>query len=120
MDLPRISRPCYDKAHRCPGWAGGGFRTASKTLCDGGRIHVRKNGEDLHPGNARLRLGRCNTCSVIVLPYAIRWLDPAWLKWRAWWKFRTRVADPIEDRVADLRWRLAVFVARVTRRGLSG
>lgn len=72
----RISRPCYDKQHRCPGWAGGGERYAKVNRC--------KNGRVVGPYEGRLwqwKAHRCNVCDVIVLPYVVRWLDWRW--WRA-------------------------------------
>jgi hypothetical protein len=66
----RLSRPCYDKFHRCPGWIGGGPRYARRTRCDNGHIQVRYD--------ARLwkwRFWPCNRCDVVVWPYAIRWFS---------------------------------------------
>lgn len=79
----RISRPCYDKPHRCPGWAGGGFRYAKVTRCDNGRIPGR--------GEQALwnwRLHRCQTCGVVVLPYAVHLLSPSW------WRLMTSLRRP--------------------------
>jgi hypothetical protein len=71
----RISRPCYDKFHRCPGWIGGGPRyPRHDSRCDGGRIQV-----DYDAPLWRFRTWRCNTCDVVVLPYATRWLSVPWL-----------------------------------------
>ena len=72
----RFSRPCYDKYHRCPGWAGGGLKFAKKIKCDGGYITVH------YPFKKRLkwRFASCNKCDVIVFPYHIRWIDPSWWK----------------------------------------
>lgn len=70
----RISRPCYDKIWRCPGWAGGGMRYARVDRCDDGRL----------PGDLfdrrlwRWRCNRCTTCGVLALPYMIRYVDPGW------------------------------------------
>lgn len=72
----RISRPCYDKPHRCPGWAGGGMRYARRQRCPGALLGVSYG-----PG-WRWRFHRCGTCGVIVLPSNVRWLDPGW--WRAY------------------------------------
>ena len=36
----RISRPCYDKPYRCPGWAGGGMRYAKVDRCSNGRTDI--------------------------------------------------------------------------------
>lgn len=73
--MARLSRGCYDKYHRCPGWIGGGLRYAKAERCDGGYITVNYD--------ARLwkwRTWRCNKCDVVVLPYITRWLDPTWIK----------------------------------------
>jgi hypothetical protein len=91
----RVSRPCYDKFHRCPGWAGGGLRYARVRRCDNGYIET---------GHVRLwkwRLYRCPKCRVIVLPYMTRWLDWRWLRYRAErgvsdWKYERQVK--VEDR----------------------
>ena len=89
--MRRLSRPCYDKAHRCPGWAGGGMKYAKTTRCADGRIEVAvveppvsvdgvSYGEPSlgHPGTHPWRPGRCNTCNVITIPFALRRLDPTW------------------------------------------
>lgn len=68
----RLSRPCYDKPRRCPGWAGGGMMTAKRWRCGDGTARP-------------LILGfrRCKECGVIVLPYMVRWADWRWLRyWR--------------------------------------
>lgn len=71
----RISRPCYDKWWRCPGWAGGGMRYAKVDRCDGGSLVTR----EAWPVRRKWRFHRCSTCKVIVLPSVIRWVDPTWL-----------------------------------------
>jgi hypothetical protein len=66
----RLSRPCYDKFHRCPGWNGGGPHYARRHRCDDGRIQVDHD--------ARLwkwRFWPCNRCDVVVWPYMTRWLS---------------------------------------------
>jgi hypothetical protein len=76
----RLSRPCYDKMHRCPGWAGGGMRFARHDRCVNGRLRPRGRREHIYAGRLwRLRLNRCDTCDVLALPYAVRWMDPRWL-----------------------------------------
>jgi hypothetical protein len=78
----RISRPCYDKMHRCPGWAGGGMLSAKVVRCDGGYIYRRERG-DIYVGRWwRFRINRCPTCGVYVLPFAVRWLDPRWWRYK--------------------------------------
>jgi hypothetical protein len=80
----RISRPCYDKPHRCPGWIGGGDKLAKVKRCDGGRINVY--GSKLW----RWKFGKCNTCDVRTIPWAFCQIFPANLKYRikrAWNEF---------------------------------
>jgi hypothetical protein len=90
----RISRPCYDKYHRCPGWAGGGMRRAKVKRCENGSLPYLT-------GRFRLwRFNRCPKCRVVVLPYRVRWADWRWWKWRLhrwlfsslpyWWRYRIR------------------------------
>lgn len=75
----RLSRPCYDKMHRCPGWAGGGMRGARRDRCPNGRLRREGTLEGIYAGRLwRLRFNRCDTCDVLVLPYAVCWLDPGW------------------------------------------
>lgn len=87
----RISRPCYDKMHRCPGWAGGGMRYAKKRRCYNGRLPWT-----IYDGWLwRWRTNRCTACGMLVLPYMIRYVDPYfyWSKTR-WhlnlWLYRLR------------------------------
>lgn len=81
----RISRPCYDKYHRCPGWAGGGTRFARTTRCAGG--YVDCYGKTLW----RWRFNRCAKCGVLVLPCNVRYLDPGyWLRWKLRYWLRGR------------------------------
>lgn len=80
----RLSRPCYDKMHRCPGWAGGGMRFAKVNCCKDGRLRDPKR-ESIYEGFWwRWRFNRCNTCDVLVLPYVVRELDWRWWKYKAW------------------------------------
>lgn len=79
--LLNISRPCYDKMHRCPGWAGGGALGAKVSYCDDGRLIGGPTGELYQGKHWRWRFNRCNTCGVHVLPYAVRYLDWRWHKW---------------------------------------
>lgn len=84
----RFSRPCYDKFHRCPGWNGGGIHSAKITRCEGGYLglHYEKRAW-------RWRFTSCPVCGVIVLPYMVRWLDPAY-----WWRWkRTEWLDAARD-----------------------
>ena len=79
--VTRVSRPCYDKFHRCPGWAGGGMRFARVETCRDG--YVRLYDEDGMLPLWKWRLAVCDNpdCTVLVLPYLVRWVDPAWLKY---------------------------------------
>ena len=74
----KYSRPCYDKYHRCPGWAGGGWKYGKHKLCHGdgsGRVNV-----DYEDRWWRWKTHRCRQCDVVVLPYMIRYTSP-----RQWW-----------------------------------
>lgn len=63
----RISRSCWDKPRRCPGWAGAGWNLQQKWYCRDGNIvfPLRWWG-----------LGVCDECGVRVLPYWTRLLFP--------------------------------------------
>jgi hypothetical protein len=75
--------------HRCPGWAGGGIRSVRRYRCDNGRLRRRGTLEGIYAGPLwRLRFNRCDTCDVLALPYAVRWLDPAWLAYTVRWALR--------------------------------
>lgn len=81
----RLSRPCYDKPHRCPGWAGGGMHYADDSHpCNNGSIRTRKPdpypGEYVYPATAKWRFGHCTKCDVVTWPWALRRLDPTWWK----------------------------------------
>lgn len=83
----RLSRPCYDKPHRCPGWAGGGTHMSVHDLCDGGRIRVRVPlegypGEWEYPSTHPWRFGFCDMCDVRTWPWVTRRLDPGWWRWQ--------------------------------------
>jgi hypothetical protein len=80
MAMIRISRPCYDKMHRCPGWAGGGTHFAKKDRCDGGSLAAT----NLYDKRAwKWRVNRCPKCGIYILPYVIRLLDTGWWRWKA-------------------------------------
>ena len=73
----RISRPCYDKPHRCPGQKGGGPKYAKVLLCDGGIVHYPRS---------MWWFGRCELCRVLVLPpKMLRWIAPS----EIWWKLKS-------------------------------
>lgn len=81
----RLSRGCYDKFHRCPGWNGGGPHFAKRTRCqEVGYIQT-------YDRRAwKWRFARCNQCDVIVWPYVTRYLSIPWWLWRfeRWRRFR--------------------------------
>ena len=74
----RLSRPCYDKAHRCPGWAGGGLKYARRVRCTNGYISI-----DYTNRWWRWRTWTCNTCNVVTLPSVVRWTSPGWIRFAA-------------------------------------
>lgn len=83
MKIKRVRRGCYDKYHRCPGWAGGGLRYAEVTVCEGLTSlpdAYEGNGFKFHPD-----------CGTLVLPRWTKWLDPTWwlsvIRFRfGWWR----------------------------------
>lgn len=81
----RLSRHCYDKPHRCPGWNGGGMKFAKESRCDGGHIQIDYTSR----WKRDWTFHRCDRCDVICWPIVVQWLD-----WRHWtwqlrhWKFR--------------------------------
>lgn len=83
--MNRISRPCYDKHHRCPGWAGGGMRHARRERCDGGSL---ARVIDYDSPWWKWRAHTCPVCGVLVLPVVIRYADPTWYAWTVPFRFR--------------------------------
>jgi hypothetical protein len=83
----RLSRHCYDKPHRCPGWAGGGWkypRRDRENRCDNGRINIDYSSY----WSRNWRFHRCNTCDVVCWPIVLQELDPAyWRHWH-WYRFK--------------------------------
>lgn len=79
----RLSRPCYDKFHRCPGWAGGGDTYARVRRCKDGRIQV-----DYDDRWWAWKFWPCDTCNVLVLPYHSRKLSVPWL----WWELKYKIS----------------------------
>lgn len=81
--IMRLSRPCYDKFHRCPGWAGGGFKYPKVDKCTNGYI---KYGKDY---TYRIwEFGHCSKCDVIVFPNHIRYIDATFYKSELLWKIQ--------------------------------
>jgi hypothetical protein len=86
----RISRPCYDKWWRCPGWAGGGNSYARRQRCESGSLSSVINWDSRWK---TWKIHRCPQCGVYVLPYRIRAVDPTNIRWglkrlRWWWEDR--------------------------------
>jgi hypothetical protein len=83
----RLSRGCYDKFHRCPGWAGGGLKYAKEDRClHGGLMLSKSQGDPKYKRLWKFRFMRCDTCDVIVLPYYSKYLSVFWL----WTIFKSR------------------------------
>ena len=66
----RLSRPCYDKYQRCPGWAGGGLMHAKKHLCEDGSLQMNWDKKFW-----KYKFHSCNKCDVLVFPYIVRYID---------------------------------------------
>lgn len=80
----RFRRHCYDKPHRCPGWAGGGWKYPKTMVCDGGSLTFQ-----MYPRRKAwsLRSYRCTRCGTRTIPYVTRWADPTWYR-LYWWQLR--------------------------------
>lgn len=81
----RLSRHCYDKAHRCPGWAGGGWKyPKGEDRCNGGHIDI----DYTNRWTRNWRFHRCDTCDVVCWPIILQELDPTY--WRHWHWYRLK------------------------------
>lgn len=101
----RLSRPCYDKLHRCPGWAGGGMLyPRGESRCNGGHLNLLNASGTDHKRLLGWRFLRCDTCNVVTWPQVVRWLDWRW--WRSW---RPR-------RVGNWLWWHSALYRRAARR----
>lgn len=88
-----LRRHCYDKPHRCPGWAGGGRKFPrheptrwwhKRTRCEGGHLDI-----DYEDRWYKFRWHRCNNCDVRAIPIIIKNFDPMWiLKWEIPYRMR--------------------------------
>jgi hypothetical protein len=86
----RLSRPCYDKITRCPGWNGGGPKFARRQRCDNGHILTYDPATDLPLRGWLWRFLHCDTCDVVTWPYMTRYLSVPWLAERLRWKISDR------------------------------
>ena len=90
-----LSRQCYDKYWRCPGWAGGGWKYPDQSRCDGGSLMVPdswdREGTSTVPADPwwRWKFYECRKCDVLALPYNTRWVDYTW--WA--WKIESKIQD---------------------------
>lgn len=91
---PNISRGCYDKYRRCPGWAGGGWKYAKNKYCrEGGLLSI-----DYHDRWWRWKIQHCPKCRVAVLPYMFQWTSP-----RSWWYGAKMFCESIRQKL-DRIW----------------
>lgn len=79
----RLSRPCYDKPYRCPGWAGPGLRYPKVVTCGDGLLDT-----DQERRTWQWRFYRCESCGIVTLPQVVRYLDVENLREVAGWKWR--------------------------------
>jgi hypothetical protein len=88
--LLNVSRPCYDKFHRCPGWNGGGNRYAKVQLCQKGYLsgHYEK-------AHWKWRFAQCPECRVYVWPWVTRYVDPTW---------QITKVQLLPGKISDWRW----------------
>lgn len=95
----KLSRPCYDQSHRCPGGVGGGMSSPKTIHCRNGYITVGISKAELavldFEGDAWrgyphwFALGQCTRCDVRVLPSWVRKFDPTWWSYSARkWTYR--------------------------------
>ena len=115
---------CFDKAHRCPAWAGPGWK-ASETIkgvseCENGSIRVPKPGAEtvsIHDDYSYDRpwsFGRCVECGIRTYPYAWRKYTPSYwrrlgpMRLRMWMQTKrydlARRRDRLVDRYYDWRY----------------
>lgn len=98
-EVVRVSRPCYDKRRRCPGWAGGGMRYARRERCEDGYLEIDWGAR---LPSWRWRFHRCPVCGVLVLPQVVEYLDLRFWGWK------------VRSWVRDVRWKV-----ESTRKGES-
>lgn len=90
--MSRISRPCYDKYRRCPGWAGPGlkYNKDGEDWCENGIVDYTHFEKRLW----KWRVAHCPICHTTILPYHVRWVDPTWLwsslKWKWYERYRAK------------------------------
>lgn len=93
-----FSRHCYDKPHRCPGWAGGGMKYAKVDRCpNSGRINV-----DYDDRWYRWKFHHCTDCTVTCWPILVQELDYTWWAWRfrrLGWKAEEHVLWPLQKAI---------------------
>jgi len=83
----RFRRHCYDKPWRCPGWAGGGWRSPRRgDACDDGSLSRYWN--PTRRWYTHWQFHRCLTCGTIAIPHVTRWLDWTWLGYKIKWWYR--------------------------------
>lgn len=95
----RIRRHCYDKPHRCPGWAGGGMKHPrdGAVICDSASF-VNAAENMYFKRFWTWRFHRCSNCGTVALPHVLRWFDPTWWWHIQFWYWKVRFLNWREDR----------------------
>ena len=95
----RVSRPCYNKWRRCPGWAGPGWKTRKVPYCDNGFFPLEQVGDWW-----KWKPWTCQVCRTWVLPVNVEKLDPSFWKWRLSVILRNWWWDRVGLKRATKRW----------------
>ncbi|MCU6481923.1 hypothetical protein [Arthrobacter sp. A2-55] len=87
----KIMRANYDKPFRCPAQSGPAFKGIDEMICRAGSLAVaysRHSDDWKRLYKPHWVVLRCPECNTAVIPFVLRWLDPAWLLWKVQWHAR--------------------------------